>query len=100
VEPWQPLQFTLGGWFAPFMLLWIAGGIAVTIHQSRKERFLERILQVVAALCVFFAFGEAAAFHLGTQANEWMVVGGVLIVAFALLYGLLVLTERNAKKQS
>lgn len=72
------------------MFLWIAAGVAGTVYQTRKQRPLERIIEIVAAACVLFAWGQAAAFHLGTQAVEWTVVSAVLIVGFTLLYGLVV----------
>lgn len=94
MEPWEPLQL-YSGWFIAYVVLFIGFGVAMTIYQTRRRRLGERILEVAAVLCFGFVFGQAAAFHVGVQADEWAVVGFGVLAAFAVLLVPFVLLERR-----
>jgi peptidoglycan/LPS O-acetylase OafA/YrhL len=89
-----PLQF-YNGWFMAFVYVWMGVCVAVTIYQTRRRRLGERILEVVAVVCITLAFGQAAGFHVGMQAIEWAAVGAGVIAAFAVLLAPLVLIQRT-----
>gem|GEM_PF-3944158 len=75
--PWQPLQFI--NWPGTYIFMVFAG--AVAIHQSRRHGPVLRLIDVLFAVCVAFAIGQLAGFHIGQQADEWIIVaiGGAFV---------------------
>lgn len=83
--PWQPLH-VYAGWFTFYVWVWVGVLVAISIYETRQWRALPgRVLGVVAAVCIGFASGQMAAFHIGVQASEWLVVAFGLAVVFAML---------------
>lgn len=76
-EPWQQLQFT--NWPGTYVFMAFVG--AITIYESRRNSPSLRAIDAVLSVCVAFAGGQMAGFHIGQQADEWAIVA---IAAFIL----------------
>ena len=84
MEAWQPLQLT--NW--PGIYIFMAFAVAITIYNSRRNRPLLRVIDVVLAVPVAFAVGQLAGFHVGKQAEEWAIVA-IVAAFFAAVLGVL-----------
>jgi hypothetical protein len=82
VTSWQPLQFT--AWEGTYVFMLFVG--AITIYETRRDKPILRAISVVLGLCIAFAVGQMAGFHIGQQADEWAAVTfGVVLVSGVLV---------------
>jgi uncharacterized membrane protein len=81
---WPPLHL-YHGWFTFYVGVFIVVAVAIAVYDTRRSGLARRILAIVAAVCIAFAAGQMAAFHIGPQAIEWLVVAIGLTVVFALV---------------
>lgn len=84
VEPWQSLQFI--NW--PGTYIFMAFAAAVAIYESRRNRPILRVIDAVLAVCVAFAVGQMAGFHIGEQAEKWTFVA-IAAAIFSAIVGIL-----------
>lgn len=91
---WQPLQI-YSGWFTAYIILWMGFLVALSIYETRTQRLGVRILDAVAVLCLGYTFGQAAAFHIGVQADQWAMVSLGVSAVFAVLLMPYVLIQRR-----
>lgn len=85
MESWQPLQVTFGS-AAALHVVFAGFGVAASIYHARQQRIRESILDVVAGVCLGFTISQALEFESVTQATQWSVVTGAMVVVFSLLY--------------
>ena len=83
VRPKSPLlnydllgALQLSGWAGLYVAVIFFAG--VSFYQAGPKR-LPRVVYTVGGGCVGFAVGQAAGFHIGTQAEEWLVVNALLV---------------------
>ncbi len=62
---------------------------AVTINESRRNSPILRGIDIVFSLCLAFAAGQAAGFHVGQQADQWAIVCLAALVLFGTLGAIL-----------
>jgi hypothetical protein len=58
----------------PGAYIFMAFAVALAIYGSRRNSAVLRVIDVVVSVCVAFAIGQMAGFHVGQQAEEWTVV--------------------------